>query len=108
MPLFDKNRIDDDEYLRTYVVACDPAADPPTDDELPDIRAVLKLEWELPPSSPAEAILMSQYARIQWMVRTMPSKPCEECHGLGWVRNDVNADAAERCSKCHGRGKVPA
>lgn len=69
MLTFDPAHIDDDDYLTRYATACDPDGKPIHPDELPDVRAILKLEYELPPRDDAERALMASYTRLITLIK---------------------------------------
>lgn len=69
---FNPTHIDDDDYLLRYATACDPDGKPVHPDELPDIRAILKLEYALPPRDEGERALMASYTRLITLIKQHP------------------------------------
>lgn len=81
MLAFNPAHIDDDDYLLRYATACDPDARPVQPEELPDIRAILKLDLGLPPSNDAERALMASYQRLVTLIKTASSRPVRRLAG---------------------------
>jgi hypothetical protein len=66
---FNHAHIDDDDYLLRYATACDPDGKPVAPEELPDIRAILKLEYGLAPRDDEEKELMASYQRLVTLIK---------------------------------------
>lgn len=69
---FNPAYIDDDDYLLRYATACDPDGKPVAAEELPDIRAIFKLEYNLPPRDDAERELMASYTLLVNLIKQHP------------------------------------